>query len=244
MLANCFVCASHFATYRCFSSIFGFQIFFLVPPFFHCFHALRFSFTALSTLSHHQVSLCRGHPPCVHSHISSAASRKPFKLYSQTLSTSAGICWHFIDTACSNSFCTTVSFNFQVFLLGGIRMVLTGFTDTTKSQTSKLIFTTDHFCIFDVFQLCSSHKDEVNPCMITSRWKSNELVLILVKGSVGNCRLVGYIKIKNVQPILVSHTIPTTSMSTLCPTTCPLKSPPSINISFSSTNATTLNTRS
>ena len=137
MLANC---GSLFAKYTAvLAAYLVFRYSSLVSPFFHCFHAFCFSFTALSTsLFHHRVSLCHGHPPRVHPHISSAASRSPFLIYSKVLSTYAGICWYFIDTACSNSFYTTVSFNFQVFLLGGIQMGLIGFADITKSQTSNL----------------------------------------------------------------------------------------------------------
>ena len=140
MLANCSVCASLLAKYTAvLAAYLTFRYSSLVLPFFHCFHAFHFSFTALSTsLFHHWISLCHGQPPCVHPHISFAASRSPFSIYSQALSNYAGICWYFIDTACSNSFCTPVSFNFQVFLLGAIQMGLTGFADTTKSQTSNL----------------------------------------------------------------------------------------------------------
>ena len=157
-------------------------------------------------------------------HISHLQHQGPFLIYSQVLSTSAGIYWHFIDTACSNSFCTTVSFNFQVFLLGGIRMGLTGFADTIKSQTSNLccvmhssLLITFHFCVLDVFLLCSPYKDEANLCMITSRWKSNKPAFVLAKENVGNYKFVGYTKIKNEQHILVYHTKPTTSRNTLEP---------------------------
>ena len=82
---------------------------------------------------------------------------------------------------------------------------------------SNALFTAYHFCALDVLQLCSPDNDEVNLCTITSRRKSNEPAFILVKKSVGNCKLVGYTEIENAQPILVSHTIPTTSMNTLEP---------------------------
>ena len=112
---NCSVFASLFAKYP---AVLAALCSSLVPPFFHCFQALRFSITALFTsLFHHQVSLCREHPPRVYSNVSSAASRSPFLIYSQALSTSAGICWHFINAASSNSFCTAGSFTFQVSFL-------------------------------------------------------------------------------------------------------------------------------
>ena len=79
------------------------------------------------------------------------------------------------------------------------------------------LFTTDHFCIFDVLQLCSPNKDEINLCMIPSRRKNNKPAFILVKESVGNYKLVGYTKIKNAQPILVFNTLSTTSMNILEP---------------------------
>ena len=60
--------------------------------------------------------------------------------------------------------------------------------------------TTDHFRILDVFQLHSSNKDEVNLCMVASRRKGNNSAFIPAKENVGNCKLVGWTKIKNVQP--------------------------------------------
>ena len=78
------------------------------------------------------------HPPYVHPHISFATSRSTILTYAQTLSFSAGICWHFIYATCSTFFCTAVFCNFQVFLLGQIWIGLTSFAYTTKSQTSNL----------------------------------------------------------------------------------------------------------
>ena len=149
MLASCSVCASLFANYTAVIATFlAFRYSCLVPPFLHCCHDFRFSFTALSTslLQHQTIS----------SHISSAASRSSFFTYSQVLSTSAGICWHFIDTACLNSFCTTLSFNFQVFILRGIRMGLTGFADTTESQTVICVLWCTLHCWSLSYPWCSS----------------------------------------------------------------------------------------
>ena len=79
------------------------------------------------------------------------------------------------------------------------------------------LFTTDHFCVLNVFHLCSANKEEVNCVLLLPDEKSNMPAFFLVKESVGNCKLVGYTKVKNAQPSLVSHTIPTTSMNTLEP---------------------------
>ena len=79
LLANGSVCAPLFTKYIAVLAAFlAFRYSSVVPPFLHYFHAFSFSFTALCTsLFHHQVSLCRGHPPHVHPHISSAALRSP-----------------------------------------------------------------------------------------------------------------------------------------------------------------------
>ena len=59
-LTNYSVYASLFAKYTAVSAAFwAFKYSSLVPPFFHCFHAFHFSFTALSTsLFHHQFFFC------------------------------------------------------------------------------------------------------------------------------------------------------------------------------------------
>ena len=57
MLASCSVCASLFANYTAVVATFlAFRYSCLVPPFLHCCHDFRFSFTALSTsLLQHQI---------------------------------------------------------------------------------------------------------------------------------------------------------------------------------------------
>ena len=94
MLANCSVCATFFAKYTAVLATFlAFRYSSLVSPFFHCFHAFRFSVTALSTtLLRHKVSLWHEHSPCIHQHISSAASKSSFLIYPQALFISTGIC--------------------------------------------------------------------------------------------------------------------------------------------------------
>ena len=126
VLANCSVWASLSARYTAaLAALLAFRYSSLKPPLFYCFQTFRFSLTVLSTVSFlHKVSLCRWQLPQVYPHISSAASRSPLLIDFQPFSTCAGRVWHFMVTLWSNSSHITASFNFQVFLLGGMRMVL------------------------------------------------------------------------------------------------------------------------
>ena len=220
MLTKRSVCTPLIAKYTAVLAAFlDFRYSSLVSPFFHCFRAFHFSFAALSTSFQHQVSLCHGHPPCVHSHISSAASRSQFwyipKCY-PFLQESVDISLTLpIQIPFAQQYLWTSKFPFleyrwvwQVLLIQPNHRQITCVLITLWSSYWSL-------CVLDVFQLCSPNKDEVNLCMTTSRWKSNKPAFIILEESVGNCKLVGYTKIKNAQPILVLHTIPTDSMNTL-----------------------------
>ena len=169
MLANCFVCTSLFAKYTTIlAALFGFQIFFLSTSIFPLFPCLSFHVDCIvpTSLFHYQVSFFRGDPLRIHPYISTATSRSLFLIYSKALSISAGICWHFIDIASSNSFCTKVSFKFQVFLLGAMRMGLTGFADTTKSETSNLC------CVMNFSLLITFASLMFFSCAVLTRMKS------------------------------------------------------------------------
>ena len=254
VLVNCTVCASLFTKYTAVLAVFlAFRCSSLVPPFFHCLHAFHFSFTELTTsLLLHQDSLCHGHLPCPSTYFTCSCEKSIFDIFPNALHLCRNLLtfhWHCLfkfllhnsifQLPCFPSWWNTDGFD---------RLCWHNQITNKLFLLCNTLFTTDHFSILDVLQLCSPNKDEVNLCMITSRWGSNRPALFLWKKVLVIASLFATQKSRMWNPFwfLIPYPLPprTPSKPAEWSPTYPLKSPPSTKISSTGTDATKINTLS